>query len=132
MKREIGPVRTVLSVYGRIRQILDSAKSTIARSVNTTQVVANWLIGREIVEEEQKGAWRAEYGKSVLDELSRRLTNEYGNGYSVDNLDELAKSSIACPMRPGKVVPVVSRTVHASSCSCGACPRLRMGDRKGR
>lgn len=59
----------------------------MARSVNTTQVIANWLIGREIIEEEQKGVWRAEYGKSVLNELSRRLTKEYGNGYSVDNLE---------------------------------------------
>jgi hypothetical protein len=41
------------SVYERIRQILESARTTVARSVNTTQVVANWLIGREIVEEEQ-------------------------------------------------------------------------------
>ena len=39
-------------IYERIREILESARTTVARSVNTTQVVANWLIGREIVEEE--------------------------------------------------------------------------------
>ncbi len=43
------------SLYPRIRQILESARTTVARSVNTTQVVANWLIGREIVDAEQLG-----------------------------------------------------------------------------
>jgi len=46
-------------VYKRIRQILESARAGVARSVNTTQVVANWLVGREIVEEEQKGKAKA-------------------------------------------------------------------------
>ena len=75
------------SLYERVRQILESAKSTVARSVNSTQVVANWLIGEEIVEDEQNGKWRAGYGKQVLLELSQRLQTEYGNGYSVDNLE---------------------------------------------
>ena len=48
-------------LYERIRQILESARSNVARTVNSTQVVANWLIGREIVEEEQKGQKRAGY-----------------------------------------------------------------------
>jgi hypothetical protein len=42
------------SVYARIRQILESARATAARSVNMDQVIVNWLIGREIVEEEQE------------------------------------------------------------------------------
>jgi hypothetical protein len=53
-------------VYERIRQILESARSSVARTVNTTQVIANWLIGREIVEEEQKGHGRAEYGQQLI------------------------------------------------------------------
>jgi hypothetical protein len=47
------------SIYNRIRQILESARTNAARSVNTTQVVACWLIGREIVEEQQRGQKRA-------------------------------------------------------------------------
>ncbi len=47
--------REKVSLYERIRQILESARTNMARTVNTTQVVANWLIGREIVEEELKG-----------------------------------------------------------------------------
>ena len=74
-------------LYGRIREILESARAGAARSVNTTQVVANWLIGREIVEEEQQGKSKAAYGERLLAELSGRLQAEYGNGYSVDNLE---------------------------------------------
>jgi predicted nuclease of restriction endonuclease-like (RecB) superfamily len=87
MKRKTGISRPSSPMYERIRQILDSARSTAARSVNTTQVVANWLIGREIVEEEQKGCAKAEYGARLLADLSGRLQEEYGNGYSVDNLE---------------------------------------------
>jgi predicted nuclease of restriction endonuclease-like (RecB) superfamily len=73
-------------LYQRIRQILESARKSVARSVNTTQVVANWLIGREIVEEEQRGKKRAAYGEQLLQDLSSRLTAEFGKGFSVDNL----------------------------------------------
>jgi len=73
-------------VYERIREILESAKASVARSVNTTQVVTNWLIGREIVEEEQRGKKRADYGEKLLAELSRRLAKDFGAGYSVPNL----------------------------------------------
>jgi len=50
-------------------------------------VVANWLIGREIVEEEQGGRPKAIYGTGLLEDLSSRLQREYGSGYSVDNLE---------------------------------------------
>ncbi len=59
----------------------------VARSVNKTQVVTNWLIGREIVEEEQAGSIRAGYGERLLVELSEQLQSEYGRGYSVKNLE---------------------------------------------
>jgi hypothetical protein len=73
-------------LYARIRDILESAKSSAARSVNTAQVVANWLIGREIVEEEQRGKGRADYGERLLASLSRRLEKQYGGGFSVSAL----------------------------------------------
>ena len=74
------------ALYGRIQQILESAKTTVARSVNTTQVVANWLVGREIVEKEQKGKARANYGDELIRDLAKRLTADFGAGYSKDNL----------------------------------------------
>ena len=73
-------------LYQRIRQILDSARANVVRSVNTTHVYANWLIGREIVEEEQRGKRRAGYGKRLIEELSLKLRANYGSGYSVQSL----------------------------------------------
>jgi hypothetical protein len=58
----------------------------VVRTVNTHMVVAYWLIGREIVQEEQGGKRRAGYGDALLEDLSRRLTEQYGKGYSVTNL----------------------------------------------
>ena len=74
-------------LYARVRVILDAARTGVARTGNTTQVAANWLIGREIVEEEQLGRRRAGYGAKVLAELSARLSVELGRGYSVDSLE---------------------------------------------
>lgn len=85
------------SLYSRIRQILESARQRVARSVNTTQVVANWLIGREIVEEEQKGKVKAAYGTRQLGRLSRRLSGEFGPGYSVDNLELFRRFYVRYP-----------------------------------
>ena len=81
------PEKTRKQLYQRLRQILESARVTAARSVNTTQVMANWLIGREIVEEEQKGKKRAGYGEELLKDLSARLTKDYGKGWLVRNLE---------------------------------------------
>jgi hypothetical protein len=86
MKRKTKQALKASPVYERIRQILESARTNVARSVNTTQVVANWLIGREIVEEEQKGVRKAGYGDQLLAELSARLVEGYGRGYSATNL----------------------------------------------
>ena len=74
------------ALYGRILQILESARSSVARSVNTSQVVANWLIGQEIVEEEQQGKTRAGYGESLLSELAEEFKRDAIDGYSVQNL----------------------------------------------
>ncbi len=74
------------NLYGRIRTILESARTHIARTVNSTQVIANWLIGREIVEVEQRGKQRAKYGQQEMAALSAKLQKEFGSGYSVPNL----------------------------------------------
>jgi predicted nuclease of restriction endonuclease-like (RecB) superfamily len=76
------------TLYTRIRQILESARIRVARSVNTTQVVANWLVGREIVEEEQHGAKRAGYGDRLIRDLAKRLGREFGGGYGLSQLKD--------------------------------------------
>jgi predicted nuclease of restriction endonuclease-like (RecB) superfamily len=61
------------------------------RTINTTMVCTYFEIGRMIVEEEQNGKERAEYGKQLLKGLSEQLTNEFGKGFSVENLDRMRK-----------------------------------------
>lgn len=90
MVRPVRPASRMTSppttLYRRIREILESGRAGVARSVNTTQVVANWLIGREIVEEEKRGRARAGYGRRLIEALSRKLATNFGTGYSVQNL----------------------------------------------
>jgi len=62
-------------------------QSRAARSVDTYLVVRNWLFGWYIVEFEQNGEDRAEYGKKLLKEISKRLKQNIGRGFSVDNLE---------------------------------------------
>ncbi len=73
-------------IYSRVREILDAARMTVARSVNSTQVIANWLIGREIVREEQQGRRRAEYGQRLMCRLAQRIERDFGPGYGLANL----------------------------------------------
>ncbi len=74
------------ALFGRVAEILETARASVARTVNTTQVVANWLIGREIVEEEQRGRRRAGYGEQVVLQLAGQLTAAFGRGWSAQNL----------------------------------------------
>lgn len=85
------------ALYGRIRDILQAARANIVRTVNTTQVVANWLVGREIVEAEQRGQQRAAYGAQLLEGLSARLTQDFGRGWSVDNLEAFRQFYLLYP-----------------------------------
>lgn len=73
-------------IYLRIRRILDAARSKIARTINFEMVQAYWLVGKEIIEEEQKGSKRAEYGTKLIESLSERLRAEYGKGWSPSHL----------------------------------------------
>jgi predicted nuclease of restriction endonuclease-like (RecB) superfamily len=72
-----------------IIELLSKARESAVRAVNQTMVYTYFEIGRIIVEEEQNGQERAEYGKQVLKELSNRLTLEFGKGFSVENLDRM-------------------------------------------
>ena len=94
-------------LYERIRQILESARTNMARTVNTTQVVANWLIGREIVEEEQKGQRRADYGEQILEDLSIRF-------------DEFTLLKAA--VKYGKAISHVTGMYRYLERTAGSCP----------
>ena len=72
-----------------IKKILKNARQKAYTAVNSAMVEAYWEIGRRIVEEEQNGKERAEYGKEILKNLSKELTEEFGKGYSYRTLREI-------------------------------------------
>ncbi len=86
-------------LYDRIRKIIENARGNIARVVNTEMVIAYWHIGREIVEEEQKGESRADYGSAILRKVSERLTADFGKGFDESNLRNIRSFYLAYPKR---------------------------------
>lgn len=79
------------ALFDRVVTILEEARTHVARTVNNAMVVAYWLIGREIVEQEQKGEQRATYGKALVEDLSRQLTQRFGKGYAPASLWNMRK-----------------------------------------
>ena len=77
------------SVINEIKQILTEAREKVARTVNNELLLAYWNIGRVIVESEQAGSEKAEYGKQLLKSLSKELTRELGKGFSRSNLQNM-------------------------------------------
>lgn len=82
----IEKVQATDRLYSEIAELLKSARQTVVSQVNTALLATYWNIGRLIVEDEQNSLQRAEYGKKVLPILSRRLTKEFGKGFSRPNL----------------------------------------------
>ena len=72
-----------------VKEILKNARQKAYTAINSAMVEAYWKIGRRIVEEEQSGRERAEYGKEILQNLSKELTEEFGKGYSYRTLREI-------------------------------------------
>lgn len=77
------------NLYQQIAQLLHTARRQAIQAINTTMVQAYWEIGRVIVEEEQMGQHRAEYGTNMLKYLAERLTEEFGSGYDPSNLSNM-------------------------------------------
>lgn len=91
MKNKQIKLEVSISVRGdglmdRVVSILEQARSNVMRAVNSNMVIAYWLIGREIVQELQRGQDRAEYGKQLIKQLAMQLKPKYKRGFSVTNL----------------------------------------------
>jgi predicted nuclease of restriction endonuclease-like (RecB) superfamily len=98
MKRRIlKSSKTQKEFYQRIRAIIENARNNIARTVNTEMVVAYWHIGREIVEEEQKGKSRAKYGERLIQTLAARLSEDFGTGFDERNLFYMRQFYLSFP-----------------------------------
>ncbi|ATV59918.1 PDDEXK nuclease domain-containing protein [Fusobacterium pseudoperiodonticum] len=78
-------------IYQEIHDLLHNARQNIISNVNSTMTKTYFLIGKRIVEEEQDGNKRAEYGKNLIKMLSEKLTKEFGKGFSETNLEQMRK-----------------------------------------
>ena len=77
----------VEDLFSRIANLIETSRARVVTAVNVAEVYTKYEIGRYIIEDEQGGSIRAQYGKKVLKELSQRLTNHFGDsGWSVENL----------------------------------------------
>lgn len=89
--------RALSGVIDEIKEILVSARTNVARQVNSELLTAYWNIGRIICEYEQSEPERADYGKQTIKELSRALTQEFGKGFSRSNLQNMRQLYLAYP-----------------------------------
>jgi predicted nuclease of restriction endonuclease-like (RecB) superfamily len=78
-------------IFQQVAELLQNARQQVLRTVNSTMTLTYFEIGRIIVEEEQNGKDRAEYGKKLLKSLSQQLTKEFGKGFSLVNLENIRK-----------------------------------------
>ena len=85
---ELVKIESIDTLYQDTCQIIENARSNDVRSVDFCRVQMYWNIGKRIFEEEQQGKERADYGKYIIRNLSKRLTPEYGSGFSVRQLEQ--------------------------------------------
>lgn len=95
------------SVFTDVAKIIESARKSAIRSVNSFMTAAYWLIGRRIVEFEQRGKKRATYGEELLEKLAADLGKNYGRGFGVDNLQRFRTFYVNYP--PEQIYATVSR-----------------------
>jgi predicted nuclease of restriction endonuclease-like (RecB) superfamily len=86
-------------LYLKIKNILQSARDNAYRHINFVMVEAYWNIGKQIVEDEQRGKDRAEYGSYLIKELSSRLTKDFGKGFTQQNLRNMRQFYNCFPIR---------------------------------
>lgn len=81
--------RGIEALVHRVASIIEEARKRVLTSINLTEVYTKYQIGRYIIEEEQQGAERAQYGKQILQSLSEQLTERFGAGWSYANLKNI-------------------------------------------
>ncbi|MBV1878924.1 MAG: DUF1016 family protein [Pseudomonadales bacterium] len=87
------------SLFEQALQIVEQARNQVKQTVNSQMVQAYWQIGRLIVEHEQQGQARAEYGKAQLKNLSQQLSQRFGKGFDVTNLRTMRRFYKGFPIR---------------------------------
>lgn len=90
-RKNLSSQKTVDTLFKKISSLITESRKLISTTINTAEVCTKYQIGQFIVEEEQEGKLRAEYGKQVLANLSEKLTEHYGGGWTVESLTNCRK-----------------------------------------
>ena len=85
------------SILGEVASIIEAARHSAVKTVNAVMTAAYWLVGRQIVEYEQQGERRAEYGEALVEDLSGDLTARFGRGFGKSNLFDMRAFYLAYP-----------------------------------
>ena len=119
LKQEAATAQNAL--YEQVAELIRKSRDYVRTAVNTAMVYTYYGIGQHIVENEQQGQNRAQYGKAVLKELSKRLTNEFGPGWSVDTLENARKLFLVY----SKSEPVVRKSIKELPSGENSAPTVR-------
>ncbi len=106
-KKNIQP-SSFAGLIKEIRGLITAARNAVISNINIAQVITNFEIGRRIVEHEQKGVSRAQYGKELLPGLSKHLTKEFGRGFSRSNLEYMRKFYLVYQDRSSQILQMPS------------------------
>ena len=101
------------AVFGDVSRIIDAARESAVRSVNSAMTAAYWLVGHRIVEFEQSGEERAKYGTALIEQLAADLTQRFGRGFSRQNIQHMRLFYLSYP--PDKIRQTVSGESVAAS-----------------
>jgi len=111
------------SVLGDVSKVIEAARQSAARTVNSIMTAAYWLIGRRIVEFEQKGKARAAYGERLLQRLAQDLSAKFGRGFSYPNLNKFRQFYLTYPQeRILSTSPIESDNSILSTVSIESAP----------
>lgn len=114
------------ALLGGVTELLQAARRMSARSVNALMTLSYWEVGRRIVEFEQKGKERADYGKALLKTLSADLTSGFGRGFSVDNLENMRRFYLTYRHGPKSETPSPNITIEKSETLSRIFPEARI------
>ena len=105
------------AVFGDVSKIIDAARDSAARSVNAAMTAAYWLTGRRIVEFEQSGGERVEYGAALIERLAEDLTARFGRGFSIQNIYNMRLFYLSYP--PDRILQTPSGEFDPPSVELG-------------
>ena len=98
MKKSTLPIKNYTQVHADIIKILEAARYTAVRNVNSIMTASYWEVGRRIVENEQEGEERAVYGEALILRLAKDLTAQFGRGFSRRNLEQMRLFYLSWPI----------------------------------